>query len=145
VAKSSSSRIARILVVVWTLISIVNAFAGDCENLVDSIHVAAVGSAVPGHGDHGEGDHGTHEHGKNAADGKEGADSCCCVKLTATSAAVRHDASPPSESRSHAQPDPALLVGVSPPPSTLLLARFNSGPSPRSRTPLFLLHLRLLN
>jgi hypothetical protein len=142
--KTFFRHIARILLVVWPLIWTANAFAGGCETFADGNHEAAGRSVVSGHGDHGEGHHGTDEHGKNPSDDEE-ADSCCCVKLTAESAAVGHNASPPSESRSKVQPGPALEDGLSPPFPALHLARAGSRAPPRSRTPLFLLHLRLLN
>jgi hypothetical protein len=145
-AKPSLLRIARILVVVWPLIWTANAFADDCKSFFGGMHgaVAVEHDVVSDHGDHGEGHRGTHEHGKTAPDDKE-ADSCCCVKLTAASAADGHNASPPSESRSNVQPGPAFQDGLSPPFPALQLARAGSRAPPRNRTPLFLLHLRLLN
>jgi hypothetical protein len=148
--KTSLSRIARVLAVVWPLIWTANVFADDCKTFFGGMHKAVAHDTVSGHGvvsgyDHGKGQHGAHEHGNDASDEKDGADSCCCDTLTDGSAVVAHNASPPSERRGHAQPDPASQVGVSDHFPALQLARADSRPPPRNRTPLFLLHLRLLN
>jgi hypothetical protein len=146
--KTSLSRIARVLAVVWPLIWTANVYAVNCKNFFGGMHEALEHDVVSehgvGHDDGDEGHRGAHEHGKDASDDK-GADTCCCVTLTAASAAVGHNASPPSESRSNVQPDPALRVGVLLPLPALQLACADSRPPPRSRTPLYLLHLRLLN
>ena len=148
--KTFLSRMARVLAVVWPLIWTANVFANDCKTFFGGMHKAVAHdtvsehSVVSGHDDPGECLHGAHEHGSDASNDK-GADSCCCVKLTAASAAVGHDASPPSESRSDAQPDLASQVGVSDHLPALQLVRADSRPPPRNRIPLFLLHLRLLN
>ena len=150
--KTSLLRIARVLAVVWPLIWTANVFANDCKSFFGGMHeavavehdVVSEHGVVSGHDDHGERQHGAHEHGNDASD-DEGSGSCCCVKLTAAGAAVAYDVSPPSENRSHVQPDLASQVGVSDHLPALHLARVDSRPPPQGRTPLFLLHLRLLN
>jgi hypothetical protein len=141
--KGSLSRIARILVILWPLIWAANTFADDCRKFSESHHGTTERSVVSGHDDGHEVHAGAHKHGKNVPNDKESG-SCCCVKLTAASA-VGHDISPPFESQGKLQPGPVLQDGLSPPLPARRLAFSGSRASPRSRTPLFLLHLRLLN
>jgi hypothetical protein len=141
---SSLLRIARILVVFWPLIWAANTFANDCKHFADGNHGTTEHSVVSGHDDRGEVHGGTHEHGINSTDDKR-ADSCCCVKLTAVSAAVVQDISPPSERHGKVQPGPVPRDGHSLPFPALRLKFAGSRAPPRSKTPLFLLHLRLLN
>ena len=142
--KNFLSRLARVLAIVWPLIWTANVFADDCKSFFGGMHGAVEHDVVSGHDDHGEGQHGAHEHGSDDSNDK-GSGSCCCVKLTAASAAVGHDAAPLSESRGDDRPDLVSQVEVSDHLPALQLVRARSQPPPRKRTPLFLLHLRLLN
>ena len=142
--KGSLSRIARILVVLWPLIWAANTFADDCRKFSESRHGTTERSVVSGHDDGREVHAGAHEHGKNVSNDKESG-SCCCVKITAASAAGVRDISPPFESQGKLQPGPVLQDGLSPPLPVLRPTFSDSWAPPRSHTPLFLLHLRLLN
>lgn len=142
--KSSLLRIARILVVFWPLIWAANTFANDCKHFADGNHGTTEHSVISGHDDRGEVHGGAHEHDIDATDDKR-AGSCCCVKLTAASAAGVHDISPPYESHGKVQPGPVPRDAHSPPFPALRLTFAGSRAPPRSKTPLFLLHLRLLN
>ena len=144
-SKTSFFRAARVLVVVWPLIWTANVFANDCQKLtVEDGHGSVGRDNVSEKHVHADSHNHDHDGEELSAHDKE-TRSCCCEKLTAPAAAIWHVASALSESRSHAQPELTLQTGVSTLLPAVKLVRAYSQPPPRSRTPLFLLHLRLLN
>ena len=139
-------RIARALVVIWPLIWTANVLANDCQKFaVEGDHEYVGGDIVAeqhAHADSHSQDP-DHDHEKPGSHGK-GTGSCCCDKLTPAAAVILHEGFVPSDSRTQAPPpDLTLQCGVSIPLPVVQLAYAYSQPPP-SRTPLFLLHLRLL-
>ena len=145
--KTSFMRIARALVVIWPLIWTANVFANDCQKLaVEGDHRSVGRDNVSEKHVHANGHSHSQDHDQEEpSSDRKGTGSCCCDKLTATAVAISHDVSVPSGSRNHAQPDLTLQTGVSTPLPFVKLAHAYGQPPPQSRTPLFLLHLRLLN